>query len=193
MCAARTTPAFIPRGSEIPPSFNRTLEEFESFVEALRTYLDNQECEELDHFFQFNSAPFRPLLEQKGTLESILEELIGSPRDPEDSMRALYLIQLMKDNLIGTRWATICHAIHLYQEGAPTDADALVNQMVEADSIDQMARKKYILILKEHVTLYTSNGKVAMLKEIQRVLDAYSLNAAKLEPRTTVPLGFNKA
>lgn len=65
--------------------------------------------------------------------------------------------------------------------------------MAETDSLDQMARKKYILILKEHVTIYTSNGNVAMLEEIQRVLDAYAENAAKLEPRTTVPLGFNKA
>jgi len=193
MCAARTTPAFIPRGSEIPPSFNRTLEEFESFVDALRTYLDNQEYTELEHFFQFNSAPFRPLLEQKGTLEGILEELIGSPRDPDDSIRALHLIHLMKDNLIGTRWATICHAIQLYKLGTTTNADELVRHMAETDSLDQMARKKYILILKEHVTIYTSNGNVAMLEEIQRVLDAYAENAAKLEPRTTVPLGFNKA
>ncbi|MBS0607261.1 MAG: hypothetical protein JSR57_09950 [Verrucomicrobia bacterium] len=193
MCAARTTPAFIPRGSEIPPSFQRTIEEFESFVEAIRTYLDNQECEELDHFFQFNSTPFRPLLEQKGTLEGILEELIGSPRDCDDSMRVLYLIQLMKDNLIGTRWATICHAIHLYQVGAPTDADELVRQMVDSDSLDQTARKKYITMLKEHVTIYTSNGNLTMLKEIQRVLDAYAQNAAKQAPSTTLPLGFNKA
>lgn len=193
MCAARTTPAFIPRGREIPPSFERTLQEFESFIDALRTYLDNQECEELDHFFQFNSAPFRPLLEQKGTLESILEELIGSPRDFEDSMRALYLIQLMKDNLIGTRWATICHAIHLYQVEAPSDAEELVSQMVEADSHDQTARKKYITMLKEHVIIYRSNGNSAMLQKIQMILDAYAQNAAKLGPSTTVPLGFNKA
>lgn len=193
MCAARTTPAFIPRGSEIPPSFERTLEEFENFVDALRTYLDNQEYTELEHFFQFNSAPFRPLLEQKGTLEGILEELIGSPRDPDDSIRALHLIQLMKDNLIGIRWATICHAIQLYKLGTTTNADELVRHMAETDSLDQMARKKYITILKEHVTIYTSNGNLAMLQEIQRVLEAYALNAAKVAPSTTVPLGFHKA
>ncbi|MBS0652036.1 MAG: hypothetical protein JSR39_00770 [Verrucomicrobia bacterium] len=51
MCAARTTPAFIPRGSEIPASFNPTLKEFESFVDALRTHLDDQSYGELNHFF----------------------------------------------------------------------------------------------------------------------------------------------
>lgn len=193
MCSARTTPAFIAKGSEIPASFIPSLKEFDSFIDALRTHLDDQNYEELNHFFQFNSTPYRPLLEQKGTLDGILEELLGKPEDPDNCTRAYQLTLLMNDNLFSTRWATVCKAICFFREGNIAEGNQLVQSMLEKDKSDELSRKKYITMLKEHVTLYTHNNNLAMLKEIQNILALYNEYAGQPATQTPFPFGFNKA
>ncbi len=159
-------------------------EDFNTFMNSIKDFLNKNEFAQLHSFFYLNGTQFQGNLEDEGSLELLLESYLNSDQiSDENFTRAIELTNLMEQNICSPTWAKIAKAVLYYDRGEIKTGNYLVKQMVERDqepNFSLRTRSELVRLRDEYCVL----EKPLMEGRIQAILKVYNEITVSLPPLT---------
>ncbi|MBS0607262.1 MAG: hypothetical protein JSR57_09955 [Verrucomicrobia bacterium] len=165
---------------------------FQTFRATINQFLENKDYKGLDAYFHDSHIAYRPILEQNKTLDCILELLLEKPLNNDDCIRAFRLAGIMENKGYNPSWSKICQAMCYLQLGNDTDANFLVQQMIDTDKIAMEDGNRFIDLLNTYKRIYAATGNDVMSDRIINLLNRYDEVASQAPAITPMPFGETK-